>query len=193
MGTAPQFRDPDFIDMLAVQIKQLRGRELQGFMSQQAFHMCMAQYIDMWQEPTTELVGDMHTTALNVSYKLAEVLFVQYPALRDAIKLITEKTLSIMVDETSDTLNRTLAREKDPFTLNAFLPQWVNKIRFDRFNKAVDKVFDGIASTNISTVKEEAYTGRSVDRSLVTRHVNRTTEGGSCFIASLSLSLCVCV
>jgi len=161
MGTAPQFRDPDFIDMLAVQIKQLRGRELQGFMSQQAFHMCMAQYIDMWQEPTTELVGDMHTTALNVSYKLAEVLFVQYPALRDAIKLITEKTLSIMVDETSDTLNRTLAREKDPFTLNAFLPQWVNKIRFDRFNKAVDKVFDGIASTNIISVKEEAYTGRS--------------------------------
>ena len=159
MDTAPQFRDSEFIDILATQIKQLRGRELPGFMSQQAFHMCMAQYIDMWQEPMTELIGDIHSTALEVSIKLAEILFVQYPGLQEAIKGVTEKALAIMVDELINKLNNVLIREKDPFTLNMFLPQWVNKLRYDRFINAVDKVFDESVSSNFNTMKEEVYTG----------------------------------
>ena len=42
-------------------------------------------------------------------------------------------------------------KEKDPFTLNDFLQQWVNKLRFDRFSTAVDDVFENILTTNGAT------------------------------------------
>jgi interferon-induced GTP-binding protein Mx1 len=102
-------------------------------MSQQAFFMCMAQYIDLWQEPMQELIQDVHSVALDVSVKLAEILFVQYPGLRDGIKAVTERALAAMAEETATKLSNILTKEKDPFTLNMFLPQWVNKLRYDRF------------------------------------------------------------
>lgn len=128
-------------------------------MSQQAFFMCMAQYIDMWQEPMQELVQDVHSVALDVSVKLAEILFVQYPGLREGIKGVTERALAAMAEETSEKLRTILTKEKDPFTLNMFLPQWVNKLRFDRFKKAVEGVFEESNSSNYFTAKEEIYTG----------------------------------
>jgi hypothetical protein len=144
---------------LTTQIKQLRGRELPGFMSQQAFFMCMAQYIDMWQEPMQELVQDVHSVALDVSVKLAEILFVQYPGLREGIKSVTERALAKMAEETSTKLRSILNKEKDPFTLNMFLPQWVNKLRYDRFKAAVENVFEDCHSSSYWPAKEEIYTG----------------------------------
>lgn len=41
---------------LAVQIEQFRGRELPGFMSAQAFYLCMSQYVDQWQPLTAQLM-----------------------------------------------------------------------------------------------------------------------------------------
>ncbi len=128
-------------------------------MSQQAFFMCMAQYIDLWQEPMQELVQDVHSVALDVSVKLAEILFVQYPGLREGIKGVTERALAAMAEETSEKLRTILTKEKDPFTLNMFLPQWVNKLRFDRFKKAVEGVFEESNNPNYFTAKEDIYTG----------------------------------
>jgi len=157
MDSAPDFKDPEFIDQLATQIRQLRGRELPGFMSQQAFHMCIAQYIDMWREPMQELIQDVHSTALDVSSKLAEVLFIQYPALGEGFKGVTERSLASMSQETGNRLQNVLNREKDPFTMNLFLPQWVNKLRYDRFKKAVNQAFDEETASDYQTVKEETF------------------------------------
>jgi hypothetical protein len=132
--SAPDFKDTEFIDDLATQIRQLRGRELPGFMSQQAFHMCIAQYIDLWQEPMQELIQDVHSVAVDVSVHLAEVLFIQYPGLSAGFKNVAERALAGMAADTSSRLSNVLDREKDPFTLNIFLPQWVNKLRYDRFD-----------------------------------------------------------
>lgn len=156
---APHFKDPEFIENLTTQIKQLRGRELPGFMSQQSFFMCMAQYIDMWQEPMQELVQDVHSVALDVSVKLAEILFVQYPGLREGIKSVTERALATMADNTSNKLKHILTKEKDPFTLNTFLPQWVNKLRYDRFKAAVENVFEECVTSNYFAAKEETFLG----------------------------------
>jgi hypothetical protein len=128
-------------------------------MSQQSFFMCMAQYIDMWQEPMQELVQDVHSVALDVSAKLAEVLFAQYPGLKEGIKSVTERALATMAEETNTALLQVIAREKDPFTLNAFLPQWVNKLRYDRFKAAVENVFDECNASQYHVVKEEVYLG----------------------------------
>ncbi|KAJ1442373.1 Mx2, Mx-like dynamin-related GTPase [Ochromonadaceae sp. CCMP2298] len=157
MDSAPDFKDPEFIDDLATQIRQLRGRELPGFMSQQAFHMCIAQYIDLWQEPMQELIQDVHSVAVDVSVNLAEVLFVQYPGLREGFKNVTERSLAGMAEDTSSRLRNVLNREKDPFTMNIFLPQWVNKLRYDRFKKAVEGVFDECNASDYTVAKEETF------------------------------------
>lgn len=160
-GMAPQFRDSEFVTMLAVQIEQLRGRELPGFMSFQAFHMCMAQYIDQWLEPTTDLVQEVRGVALEVSVKLAEILFMQYPGFREALKRVTERVLERMANETVEKLRDVLSREKDPFTLNLFLPQWVNKLRHDRFVAALNTSFErshtAAGPQNWDSLREEMF------------------------------------
>ena len=52
---------------------------------------------------------------------------------------------------------------QDPFTLNEFLEQWVNKIRFDRFSQAVDKCFDEAKSGQVrwAELKEDIFHGMS--------------------------------
>lgn len=170
---APKFKQEGFATMLAAQIEQLRGRELPGFMSSQAFYMCMAQYVDQWQEPMQRLILDVKRVALEVSTELAEVLFVQYPGLRDSLRQVTETILANLTDVTTSKLTEVILREKDPFTLNDFLQQWVNKLRFDRFSQAVDNVFDNAKNpaTNWNGLKEEVFVGM--------RHWYRSTHSVS--------------
>lgn len=180
--SAPRFKDDDFIQLLASQIDQLRGRELPGFMSSQAFYMCMSQYVDIWQDPAVQLVRDVEQVAKEVSMKLADILLVQYPGLRYALQTVTEKILMENADKTIEKLSDCISREKDPFTLNDFLQQWVNKIRFDRFSSAVDNVFDNAKNpaTNWGGLKEEVYSGM--------RHWYRSTHSVSAQASAQDMS-----
>jgi hypothetical protein len=71
--TSPAFKDPAFVRDLTTQIEQLRGRELPGFMSSQAFYMCMSQYVEQWQAPTQLLLQAVREVAAGVSLRLTEV------------------------------------------------------------------------------------------------------------------------
>ena len=51
-----------------------------------------------------------------------------------------------------------LAREKDPFTINDFLQAHINKLRYDRFDTAVERAFGSLQSATAdswSAAKEE--------------------------------------
>ena len=61
----------------------------------------------------------------------------QYPALRETIRLVASRVLSDAVDQTTVKMKDILQREKDPFTMNDFLQQWVNKLKFDRYDKKI--------------------------------------------------------
>ncbi len=140
-------------------MEQLRGRELPGFMSSQAFYMCMSQYVNHWEDPMVQLIQDVQNVAIEVSSKLAEVLLGHYPKLQEAIRSAAEKVLQDTTQSALDKLTEILSREKDPFTLNEFLQQWVNKIRYDRFSKAVEQAFETSKNpaSNWSGLKEEIY------------------------------------
>lgn len=148
IDTAPDFKDEMFVKSLAVQMEQLRGRELPGFLSTQAFYMCMSLYVDSWEEPMKNMLKDVRKLAQEVAGKLADALIKQYPALRDSIRFAAATVLSDIFDDILSKLELLLNKEKDPFTLNDFLQQWVNKLRFDRFSAAVDDVFDNILANN---------------------------------------------
>ncbi len=157
--TAPHFKQEEYIQSLATQIEQLRGRELPGFMSSQAFYMCMSQYVELWENPMLALLKDVETIATEVSVNLASVLFSQYPALNDAIRTVTQSVLREFSEGAVAKLHEQITREKDPFTLNDFLQQWVNKLRFDRFSKAVEESFEQTKNpaSNWNGLKEEVY------------------------------------
>jgi interferon-induced GTP-binding protein Mx1 len=108
-----------------------------------------------------QLILDIRKTTLEVTGKLTDILFVQYPKLRDAFHSVIEKVLTDTADDVVNKLNGILDREKDPFTLNDFLQQWVNKIRFDKFSTAVDTCFDNAKTPakNWNGLKDEIFVG----------------------------------
>jgi interferon-induced GTP-binding protein Mx1 len=158
-GTAPQFRDDEYVENLSSQIEEFRGRELPGFMSSQAFYMCMSQYVDRWQEPISGLVTEVRNVALEVAVGLSSALLQPYPALQQAIREVVATVLDDSINHAQDHLQDVLSREKDPFTLNDFLQQWVNKLRYDRFSSAVEKSFEEAKhpASNWNALKEEIY------------------------------------
>jgi interferon-induced GTP-binding protein Mx1 len=122
-STALPFKNPTFVHTLAEQIEQLRGRELPGFMSSQAFYMSMSQYVDAWSAPMQTMIASVRSIAHEVAGKLSDVLLQQYPSLRETIGLVASRVLNKAVEEATLKLNEILAREKDPFTMNDFLQQ----------------------------------------------------------------------
>ncbi|CAM9971881.1 unnamed protein product, partial [Ectocarpus sp. 8 AP-2014] len=86
--TAPRFNDEDFVEQLASQMDALRGRELPGFMSAQSFYMFMAQYVEAWRDPARVAATEVRSLSLEVATKLLDVLVVQYPALREAVRSV---------------------------------------------------------------------------------------------------------
>ncbi len=142
----------------------------------------MAQYVDQWHDPMHRLAQEVRAVALEVATALADILFVQYPGLRDSLRTVTETILSELVETTASKLNDVIVREKDPFTLNDFLQQWVNKLRFDRFSQAVDATFDQAknAATNWNGLKEEVFVSM--------RHWYRSTHSVSAAASAQDMS-----
>ena len=81
---------------------------------------------------TPHLSPPHYTTPHHTTGRLSDVLIAQYPALRETIRSAASRVLSEAVEGTTHKMRELLAREKDPFTMNDFLQQWVNKLKFDR-------------------------------------------------------------
>lgn len=119
----------------------------------------MAQYVSAWEEPMEQIIKDVQIVAIQVAGRLAELLLGHYPVLQESLKNATEKVLQEATQKALVKLTEILQREKDPFTLNEFLQQWVNKLRFDRFSKAVEQAFEQAKNpaSNWNGLKEEIY------------------------------------
>lgn len=157
--TAPLFRDEAFIATLALHVEQFRGRELPGFLSAQAFYMSVAQCVEKWEEPAKLLVQQLQIQAQEVVEGVAAKLLAAYPQLQYAMRDVTNNVLQVAAQQAQTRLEEEIRREKEPFTLNDFLQQWVNKLRYDRFAQAVD---DALATAqnpvnNWNGIREEIY------------------------------------
>lgn len=159
LSSAPNFKSDEFIKNLSVQIEHLRGKELPGFLSSQAFSMCMSNYVDQWRQPMNDMLMEAQEKAQDVAAKLSDTMLVQYPVLKETLRKVAAQVLIETADEVTRRLMDNLYREKDPFTMNDFLQQWVNKLRYDRFTHAVDLCFDhsSTPAANWNGLKEEVF------------------------------------
>jgi interferon-induced GTP-binding protein Mx len=91
--------------------------------------------------------------------RLADVLIAQYPCLRQTIRTAASDLLSASLESAAAKMSEVLSREKDPFTMNDFLQQQVNKLKVDRFNQAVDSCFENAKTpaSDWAGLKEEIY------------------------------------
>jgi hypothetical protein len=82
-----------------------------------------------------------------------------FVGLQVSIKGVLDTILTQACTSVSNALSNLLQYEKDPFTLNEFLIQWCNKLKYDRFVKAVDEAFESSHNTaaNFTGLKEEIY------------------------------------
>uniref|UniRef100_A0A7S2V271 PDZ domain-containing protein n=1 Tax=Fibrocapsa japonica TaxID=94617 RepID=A0A7S2V271_9STRA len=100
--------------------------------------------------------SEVRALTLEVATRLAEVLVMQYPVLREAIRGVAARVLEKCLESVNNSVDELLNSEKDPFTVNDFLQQNVNKIRHNRFQAAVEQAFAIAASAeNRHRAKEE--------------------------------------
>jgi hypothetical protein len=78
---------------------------------------------------TNDTVTQVRALTLEVASKLLEVLVVQYPALREAVRAVARTVLDRAHEAAMDAIDDLLHKEKDPFTVNDFLEQHINKLR----------------------------------------------------------------
>ena len=128
-ATAPNFSDPVFIRELAAQMDALRGRELPGFMSAQSFYMFIQPYIDAWEAPARRAAAQLRALALQVATNLCGVVAAAYPALREGFRSVAASILHTAETDANAAAGELLGRERDPFTVNDFLAQHINKLR----------------------------------------------------------------
>jgi len=151
MSTAPCFRLSDFVTNLARQMESLRGRELPGFMSAQSFYMFIQEYIDAWRPPARMAAAQMRALASEVVRELLQAIAVSYPILRESLNEVASSILEESENQALQLLEGLVVREKDPFTINEFLQAHINKLRYDRFEFAVDLSFHGRSSESGGT------------------------------------------
>lgn len=151
IATAPSFRASDFVINLAHQMETLRGRELPGFMSAQSFYMFIQEFIDAWAAPARMAAAQMRALANEVVSELFQKTAVSYPVLRESFREVASSILEQSEAQALQLLEGLVVREKDPFTINAFLQAHINKLRYDRFEGSVDAAFSGTANDSMGS------------------------------------------
>ncbi|KAJ8599711.1 hypothetical protein CTAYLR_004743 [Chrysophaeum taylorii] len=144
VSSAPRFRDEHFVKDLALRMEALRGRELPGFMSAQSFYMFIQEFIDAWGPPAKMAAAQTRALANEVVRDLIGKIAAAYPALREAFEHTGASILEQTEDEAVKLVEGLITREKDPFTINDFLQAHINKLRYDRFEAAVEMAFVGV-------------------------------------------------
>ena len=60
---------------------------------------------------------------------------------------MVSRVLEGLLDKACEDVDELIQREKDPFTVNDFLTQHINKIRYDRFEGAVEGAFRSVKAS----------------------------------------------
>jgi hypothetical protein len=128
---------------LAARIERGRGRELPGFMSFDVFSALIAEYMQLWEEPTaafqTTVATALETAAVSTVLKHTS----QLPELTDALTQLVTSQISTMTTEATQQLDKLLLPEMTmPSTENHYLFDTLNKIRNDRVAKKIKELAD---------------------------------------------------
>ena len=128
---------------LAERIERGRGRELPGFMSFDVFSALIAEYMQLWEEPTAAFQTTVADALKNAAVSTVLKHTSQLPELTDALTRLVKAEVSTMATEATGQLGKLLLPEMTmPSTENHYLFDTLNKIRNDRVAKKIKELAD---------------------------------------------------
>jgi len=128
---------------LAERIERGRGRELPGFMSFDDFSALIAEYMQLWEEPTAAFQTTVADALKDAAVSMVLKHTSQLPELTDALTRLVKAEVSTMATEATGQLGKLLLPEMTmPSTENHYLFDTLNKIRNDRVAKKIKELAD---------------------------------------------------
>ena len=139
LKTRPKFEnDRDFVNEIAQEIRNSRGRELPGFLNPRIFESRVAQYVESWKGSSKNLVSSVHFLVRKISQDLFQSICPDFPGLRQRMNLIIASSVQNLEKSAQIEVQGVFDREiGQPLTLNDQFLASVNKKRLERFDAAV--------------------------------------------------------
>jgi len=136
--TEPRFDMPDFEKKLEEEILRMQGRELPGFPNTQVFYSFAVQNVESWRPAVERCCLRTFQAAAAVANLLAETLFPQFPRLCQTIVEISLRTIAQISEDTQRAVDELFSKESEPFTTNENYLGLINKLKFQKFDKALE-------------------------------------------------------
>jgi len=134
------FSTPEFLEELKNALATARGRELPGFLNAGVFKNILGIYLNQWREPTIKCLTEICEICESVGEKLATQSILNYSKLLEHVVEIVIQLISDSRESTEQSLVIAVDREIDePFTLNHYYMDTVNKLRQERFLKGLEE------------------------------------------------------
>jgi len=138
----PDFEARDFTDKLHQELAALRGRELPGLLNSYFFYGFMARHVEMWRPVIEDARAELYEAARDAGIALADDAFPAYPAMAAAVRQAVSDYLYQSGDALMPKIDDVFKHEADPFISKNELGDAILKVRFDRFDAALQAVLD---------------------------------------------------
>ncbi len=138
----PDFEARDFTNKLHQELAALRGRELPGLLNSYFFYGFMARHVEMWRPVIEDARAELYDAARDAGIALADDAFPTYPAMAACVRQAVGDYLYQSGDALIPKIDDVFKHEADPFISKNELGDAILKVRFDRFDAALQAVLD---------------------------------------------------
>ncbi|KAJ8610480.1 hypothetical protein CTAYLR_007776 [Chrysophaeum taylorii] len=136
----PEFEAADFTLKLHQELKALRGRELPGLLNSYFFYGFMARHVEMWRPLIEGAKTALYDSSFAATAALATELLPAYPGMAQAVRDQVAEYLDSSADAIAEKIEEVFKHESDPFISKNELSDAILKVRFERFERALDTV-----------------------------------------------------
>jgi interferon-induced GTP-binding protein Mx1 len=129
-------------DAIATELRAMRVRGMGDIFNAQAFKSFVGRYVDACEPLAMDCLENVYAATVEVIGLLIDDVFQQYPALRTKVKEETNRILEECFEQASTQIAEVLKLEREPFTLNHYLFDTINKERMKGFERVLEKALN---------------------------------------------------
>lgn len=124
----PNFSDDEYVDALYSKIRDYQGRQVPGFLNSFIFEKIVREFISSWSDECGVLVKQTAATMKEYVFKYSSSVLMDTPKLRSQIDALVHSLLDSLESEAMKETLKIFERESQPFTLNHYMMDNVNKL-----------------------------------------------------------------
>jgi len=168
--TEPGFDKPDFTKELEEEMLLMQGRELPGFPNTQVFYSFMVRNVLSWRPAVDRACLRAFQATSTVTALLMEKLVPQFPKLCEVVSKIADEEITKLTEEIHQEVDVLFLKESEPFTTNESMLDLINKIRFQKFDQALQAAISSLGPGDKSAEQMSAAVLLSLGRWYLDAH-----------------------